>query len=609
MGRRSSFYLFLLLLCGFAYVLGFGVEYLLDPLGRAPVLDADENLVWTARITQGNVPSEPLYRALLYPWVLTLLGTEGAVLAQLATTFGVICHCLNAWLVALLGSRLWGVKTAKWTAGLLYLCYPVALYFSVQVLDMTFAMSLFLTGLLVVLQLDSEKSIRRILLWSILSGFLGGLTVLARPNFLPAVLCLPLISMCFGVSNRDKAVFWCSAPVIFFVLCLPLLGQGYFNMSQSGSFRILPWQGAYNLYAANRVGASGQYYTQRIDFETVPEGMNTTRMESELLYRIANNVPEDRQLDIESMNEYWRRQLMQEIKNDPLAWFGLMGRKLVYLFNDWEAYNNLSYPYQKVRFKLLIWNPLGWGVLSLLAFSAVYMMRRRIRRTNAWVLVLVATAYGAGVLLFFVSARFRLPIVPMLCAFCGGLAAIRLNDLKDVSPKEWFGLIVGLLLVGTLVYGSWFEVRDERTFIQDEFLLARASADLGEDEQAIIYASAALARDPKYEAARQIQIVSLFNYWLEVSEDQVLRDKIWVTLRDSVQLLKREDSSTLFIRGVAYWREGQFESAEQCWRSAVNSNVQQGYLSLQALKVVGLDEMGNHTEKEATYLKELLLNE
>jgi len=112
---------------------------------------------------------------------------------------------------------------------------------------------------------------------------------------------------------------------------------------------------------------------------------------------------------------------MDEIWEDPSRWLGLMGRKVAYLFNDWEQYNNLSYGYQKARFTFLRFNPLGWGCLLLGAFGGLWMGWPRMERSRAGAVALLLLAYAAGLLLFFVSARFRLPLAPLLCVFCGGI--------------------------------------------------------------------------------------------------------------------------------------------------------------------------------------------
>jgi len=609
---KAPFYRFLLVLCALAYVAGGGVEYLLDPLGRAPVLDGAENLAWAHRIAAGALPAEPLYRALLYPWVLSFSGVTGTGLALVAAFFGLLCHGVNACLVGWLAVRLWSARGAGWAAGLLYVCYPVALYFSVQVLDITFALTLFLAGLLCVVQAGSTTDQRPRTLWAVVAGVLGGLAVCTRPNFLPAVLCLPLIPLLLAWLRGEWVRASASALVILVTLCLPVVGQGVWNYQKSGEFRLLPWQGAYNLYAANRVGANGQYYMQRVDFKTVPAGMNTTRMESETLYLRDLRAEggglmraEGGALDIDAMNAYWRAQLFQEIAADPGRWLGLMGKKVVYLFNDWEAYNNLSYPYQKARFAFLKWNPLGWGVLCLATLIALLVGARRMDLRLAAGLGLLFAAYAAGVLMFFVSARFRLPLAPLLCVFAGGLAVLRGSDFAQLNLKRWGGLCAALLLAGVGVYGNWYEARDERTFIQDEFLLARASATLGEDVSALSYASAVLARDPLRQDARRIQVASLFNCWFSEA-DSGRKAAFWRALDESLEALTDFDAATLFVGGVVAWREGAPAVAQARWAEAVEVYGAEAAMSAEALAVVADPERGDAGVDAHSALKELL---
>ena len=99
------------------------------------------------------------------------------------------------------------------------------------------------------------------------------------------------------------------------------------------------------------------------------------------------------------MNHYWRQQLVQDIAGDPLRWFGLMGRKVFYLLNDWEQYNNLTYAYHKERFAFLQYNPLGWGLLLIGAASCCWFFRASLDGRLLLSMGGVFALYAAGVLL------------------------------------------------------------------------------------------------------------------------------------------------------------------------------------------------------------------
>ena len=610
MNTRVSFYKIIALLACVVYFAGFGFEYLLDPLGRSPVLDANENLAWASLIADGQLPEEPLYRALLYPWVLSLFPAQGAILAQLAALLGMLCHGCNALLVALFAKQLWRSRTAAWYAGVLYVLYPVALYFSMQVLDMTFAMTLFLLGLYCVVRgCESVAGERHRVRWivCIIGGVLLGLSVLARPNFLLPLFCVPLAPFILCGAGQSQWRKACLPAVVLLVsMLLPLLGQGCYNFSKSGVFRVLPWQGAYNLLTANKTGANGKFYKQTVAFAEVAVGQNPNRMESEYLYRQV--MGEDADLEIDAMNHYWRSQLVEDVADDPLRWIGLMGRKVFYLFNDWEQYNNLTYAYHKARFSFLQYNPLGWGVLLLGTLSMCGCFRALLNGRLLCFIAVVFALYAAGVLLFYVSARFRLPLTPLLAICCGGFAHLQVAQLSAFNAKQ---VLVALLVLGgasTLVYGSWFEARDRSSFIQDELLLASASALVGEDAQALRYASAVLARDPSRQDARRIQVSSAFNLWL-LEADGRSKTVFWEELNAALEPLEDWDASTLFIAGVVAWRDGDLPTAKSTWNFAVQRyGAKQGSSSAEALRLVELPEGANERSLEAGSLPKLLFH-
>lgn len=551
-----------------AYVLLFGLTFLTDPLGQVPVLDARENVAWASTLRERSLPPEPIYRALLYPLLLAQLPASSLPVG--ATFFGLAMHVLSAVLVGLIARRLWQNRSAAWLSGLLFAVYPVALYFSGQVLDITFSITLFLGGVYALLRsMEAEASRTRMGL-ALVAGIVGGLAVLARPNFLPAVLCFPLVIL-FAKSRPWPASLWVAAG-----LALMLCAQGFVNQKLSGEFRLLPWQGAYNLYAANREGANGKYYMQRVAFDEVRAGANTTRMESEILYREA--VGAEAPLAIDAMSDHWRTQLVDEIAADPLRWLGLMSRKVVFVFNDWEQYNNLSYAYHKARWPVLAWNPLGWGVLLVAAFAGLLLGFAQSSRPALYGIALLGLAYAAGLLLFFVSARFRLPLAPLLCVAAGGCAFVRLPR----APRQVGILLAGVLGLSVLSFGDWFGAKDRVTFIQDELLLAKASSQVGDDAQALLLAGAVLARDPQRAEAQRLELSSLFNLWLMSNESAY-----WQAMEVNLQTIESSDAAVEFIRGVYLWRSGQREAAVAAWQTAVRDYGAAAQSSADALRAVG----------------------
>lgn len=558
-----------------AYAACWGLEYSADLLGRSPVLDARENLGWVEWIRAGTVPAEPMYRALLYPWLLSVLPFAAAVLPSAAIVLGLGCHLLNACLVGRLAGLMWQSVCASWLSALLYAVYPVALYFAVQVLDVTLATSCFLAALLCLL-----RPTERVVPWRLLAGFFIACAVLARPNFLLVALAMPLVGLLHSRAKGQSS--WAAAVAIVLPLALLFLAQGVINTKLGGEFRLLPWQGSYNLYAANKTGANGKYFAQQLAFEDLPAGVNPTRVESELLYRQA--VGADAVLAIDAMSSFWKRQLLFDISGDPLRWVGLMGRKLVYLINDWEQYNNLSYTYQKARFSALRFNPLGWGLLLLLAGFALMSAWTHCDRKTLIAIGAIGLVYAVGVLLFFVSARFRIPLAPLLCTVAGGLVLAR----PALQPKRVVAMTAPLLLLALAAYGNWFDARDKSTYIQDQALLAIAASLQAEDLKALDYAGMVLEQQPQRQDMRRIEVTCFFNLWLEASE-LTAKARYAEQLNAALAGLKEQDAATYFIAGVSAWLAANETDAVERWTEGLAEYGTQASTCAAALLAVGKD--------------------
>jgi 4-amino-4-deoxy-L-arabinose transferase-like glycosyltransferase len=544
---------------------GYLLWYLGTPLGRAPQLDGRENLELAAQIAGGTLPHELFYRAMLYPAALAaplLLGWPTAWLPGLAAVLGMLCHFAATLAVARLAARIWAgprAGAAAWVAAALWGLNPVAIFYAVDVLDVTPALALYLWGLVWLAQPGARARD------AMAGGVLVGLAVAMRPHFLPVALIAPVARA--WLAGRWRPVpgdgwAWAGA-------ALPLLAAGLAQWAWAGEFRVLPWQGAYNFYAANRLGANGRYYAQRMFFADLAPGENPTRKESELLY--AQETGAKPPFDIAAMEGYWRARAWAEIEANPAAWLKLMGRKAYYLFNDFDQYNNKTYAWHQERSPWLRWNFLSWGILLVLAAAMLplgWAAGETRRRTAMAGLLLVFAVYGAGVLVYYASGRFRLPLAPLLCVLAGGWAGWP-EVMKRQAGGNGRGVVVlaglAVLIAGFVSATNFFGARDESTFIQDELLSANAAAEVGEDAQAYAMAEQALAQDGKRPDARRIALVSYFNMAVagEPGKDAAENWRKQLPLLDGLEL---RDPALTLAAGAAWWKTGDEKQAEQVWQ-------------------------------------------
>jgi len=477
------------------YALGHLNWYLGTPLGRVPVLDERENLDLASAIFGGTLAPEPFYRAQGYPLVLAGLrwtGVSAAGLFPAALLLGVFLHSIGAGTAASLAKRWFGSRAGLF-AGLLFALDPVLVHYATQALDATLALTLFLAGLgfLASAVAAPERAIR----WAA-AGLFWAAAALVRPNYLLAWLVVPLLAAVQPLTRANRARIGCAA-----LAGVALFGAAaLWQKSVSGVAGFLPWQGSYNLYAANRRGSNGKYYTQRIELPAELARANPARSESILLYKI--EVPGSSPSDIASMNAYWRRRFLSDVIHFPLSWSRLLAHKAYALVNNWEQYNNKTFAFHKARSPWLRWNPIGWGLLFVLAVAGAFRIASEVPRA-AGALAATALAVAASLLIFFVSARFRLPLAAICAVLAGGALGSPLF-WTPWTPRRRTFLAACMALAGLAAFSRLGGVDDRSTFVQDHALLARAAYMVGDDETALAEAETALKLQPWHPDAAAI---------------------------------------------------------------------------------------------------------
>lgn len=461
------------------------------PLGQTPVLDGAENIHLADAIFKGGLSREPFYRAMLYPAFLSLFRFIGFSVEELhgvAGIIGIYCHLLNAILVGFLAFRIWRSEKASYTAVLIYSLYPVAIHFASDPFDITPAMTLMLASVILffdTLEQDSWK-------YALATGILLGLSVSARPNILPLIFAFQLV---FLIRRRYKSILLVTAGLISILLIVAMI-----NYHRSGQFRILPWQSGFSLYAANMTGANGKYFRQSMILPDRELIHNPARYESEIIY--ARKTGRSQPFSIDEFNDFWRKQTVETLKNDPWNWLRLMVKKLYYLLNNFEQYNNKTYGFHKAKSPILRFNPLCWGILLVFAVVAVAGSERTPELCVTFACILFLSA---GILLFFVSARFRLLLVPFIAALASGCVKMHVYRLKS------YRLLLFALVPGFIAFSGYANVADISTYDTDRLLMAHACARLNDYYGQVSHADEVLKNQPDNPLAARIKLAGFTN--------------------------------------------------------------------------------------------------
>jgi hypothetical protein len=535
------------------------IWYWQTPLGQVAVLDERENLDLARQIATGSLPAEPFYRAMGYPLLLALLPSSGvppALLPFAATALGLLLHALNSLLLATIAGQVFSSTRSALIAGLLHALNPALIHYATQILDGTLANTCFLLGLLALFprqtspaRTDGPTPATTALLVASWTA-----ATLVRPQFALLLPTIPLLWWLAAPGPIQHARY--AACTGLAALAALLLAQGLWQKSITGEFRLSPTQGAYNLWAANRPGADGRYFIQTLHLPATDPHQNPTRLESIILYQHETGQSG---APIDAVNAYWSARLRTALAADPVGWLKLTARKVYYLFNNFDAYNNKTLGFHQARSPWLAPNPLSWGVLIMLATAGAAALAHQ-RPRLLWLLAAAFITLTAGIVLTYVSGRFRLPLTALLCLVAGGTA-----HLNVIPPARRLFPLLLIIAFGALTFSRFAGANDTRTYLQDHLLLASASVATGDDPLAWHSAGEALQLSPGHPDALTWRVTAGFNL---LAKDELTTEQETLWRKDAEALLSRPENirpSVLALSALALWRDGRTEAARQLW--------------------------------------------
>ena len=521
------------------------VETADSPFVQNLVGDAAGYFEWAGVIANGNwLGSEGFYQAPLYPYVLA------GIFSTVGKSIGIV-RCVQA---------LWGAlsvvclgyftsriidRRAGIIAAILGATYGPSIFFDCIIQKTALGGLLLALLLLVMARWRAGKQA-----WGVaLVGLLAGLLALTREN---ALLWIPLLAVWIIVAASPRARV---SSILLFLLgiALPLGLVAVRNGVVSGEWSLSTFQAGPNFYIGNSAHATGRY-------RPLVRGHETPVFERRDAERLAE-ADAGRDLTAQEVSSYWMSRAWDDVKLNSTRWLRLLGTKMLMVWNRHEVSDVESlYVYADYsRVLSILSSVLHFGVLCPLSVLGIAMTSHRWR--DLWIYYALIGSMAGAVAVFYVMARYRFPLVPLLIPFAGAGCVYLWDSIRARDYRRMLWPIVASVMAGVVANLS---VHDERRLDAMAWMnLGVATAQQGDIVHATSLFERALAEHPQSAEAHNnlAQALAIQGHFARA-----------IPHYEAALAIEPDLSGVHFNLAVALERAGRIDEAIRSYRRALDAN-------------------------------------
>ncbi len=428
--RTAQRFLWLILLFSTALRVLYVLEIRDTDLFRIPFLDCLHYKLWATDLLHGDWGvGEAYWMGPLYPHLLALLYLVFGIDSIAPQLLQLLLSVMNIWLVFVLARRLATPGVAV-LAALLFALYGPAVFYAGLLL-----MSAHLTTLLLLSVLQSVRCLERLTAGRVfVLGLLVGVAALARGNALLLLVTLPfLLATVASPRHRQPRrllprlghLLWLGL-LLWLGAAAAVLPITLRNLVVGRDLVLLTTNGGMNLFLGQRADLQGIF--GRLDPDMVvqfdPSGELTLEREF------------GRDLKGSEVSHIFTRRALQVVAARPWETLRLYLVKSYRFWNGYEIPQLASFDYwrQKTVSLRLLWVPFTF--IAAAGLAGLIMLPGRLRR----VLGVFVGTYFASMLPFFMTSRYRQPIVPLLAiAAAAVLIAAWQGVARRAADGRWWG--------------------------------------------------------------------------------------------------------------------------------------------------------------------------
>lgn len=433
-------------------------------------------------LSNGWIGQNVFYQSPFYPYFLALIYKIGGLNIVVVRYIQIIMNSITCVLFYVLGKKICGNKLGV-IASLISVFYSQYIFFTPMLLKPT--LYIFFESLLILLLFTGvfEKKPPAIFM----SGLLFGIMTLVRENTLIVIMFFSIWFIYYLIKHSPKktiayiCLFW--AGIILAILPVTIR-----NYAVSGELVLITSQGGANFYIGNNPNASGTY-------APLFERRGSPEYEGEDAKRLAENETGNK-LSMSEVSRFWYKKAFDYIKNNKAGYLKLLWKKIKLYLNYYEIPDVEDYYFYKKYSSVLRAPLITFGIICPLAIFGIYLSFIHKLKSSQMLFVL-SLSNMVSIIIFFVFARYRLPIVPLLIILSSYTIFCTIHLYNSRQLKKLVKNIVILIILFIFVYSKQFQ-GESGMLALSHFNIGESYRRSGMYEKAIMEFERAVEIDPYF---------------------------------------------------------------------------------------------------------------
>lgn len=365
------------------------------------------------QILDGTLPKSPYSFNPLYYYFLALIysftghNILKTIIVQIFMGLG------TCFIVYLIAKQLFNKTIGMIAMGIcgLYGCFMV---YETLLLTTVLDTFLLVLGVFVLLKSVSRNSLK----WYFVAGVILALSALSRAT---TILILPFLFLWLLIRIGMNKRFLIASGLIILGMSLTFAPFTYRNYKYSGKFILITSTGPVAFWAGNNEDSEGFYHLPPYTEEAIQKNKN-----------------------------FYVEDSLRFIKEKPKKYLRLLFRKFTLFWNAYEIPDNDVVYERFLQLSPILRIMIPFGVISSLGLMGIFLSMRRLNK-NLFLLYLVILGYMSAIVLFFIQARFRVPVVPYLGIFAGYTIYYLYKKIMSRKLISFFATSVLLIVIYTVV--------------------------------------------------------------------------------------------------------------------------------------------------------------